>query len=621
MKDKINDKKAIVALALLFGASFGFMMTFAVNRDSASFNNNFGLAEWKTVFTEEFESPSNWTTCETVDKTITVKNESNIDAAVRIKIDEQWLKNDGTELPLMSAASGNQMAIINFTENSGWEKATDGYYYYDVDLRKNDETTSLTTGVTLNCDANLSIDADYAAATYHLKFTAQTIQYDQKSAWRTTLYDVVANQSRGIDSGIDFRVTPNNGNNIFNEYGVQWTYMNPGAGVFTTYETSSYTFPVHYYRGETHNNHVIFADKCWHIVRTTTTGGVKLIYDGEIVMSGDSKTCSDQGIGIEYGGKTTHPFAPDGYRYSYVGYTYGQVSESSLPSISLNSTSADTVYFGNDIEYNDGVYTLKNVVSGTMAEVKESVIQDHHYYCANKSEYTCEDVYYVFEVDRFGSGRSLSVKGYNSAQEKYRAVMIGDIDSSAKTTIDGWYEQNLLSFTDKLEDTVFCNDRSMTHTALNSKDDSALGLYDKEGKTDAYVRTYEGKNGFKTRPTLDCARKDDSYTVNETGSGNGKLDYPVGLMTADEANYAGAGFYDRDWRNGGSYLNTGENDSWTMTPSFNYAGCLSRMRGWTGQLSSAWGGDKYYLQPVISLKPGTYYKSGDGTASNPIIVE
>ena len=134
MKAKINNKKAIVALALLFGVSFGFMMTFAVNRDSATFNNNFGLAEWKTVFTEEFESPSNWTTCETVEKTITVKNESNIDAAVRIKIEEQWLKNDGTELPLMSAASGNQMAIINFTENSGWEKALDGYYYYSCSV-------------------------------------------------------------------------------------------------------------------------------------------------------------------------------------------------------------------------------------------------------------------------------------------------------------------------------------------------------------------------------------------------------------------------------------------------------------------------------------------------------
>lgn len=31
--------------------------------------------------------------------------------------------------------------------------------------------------------------------------------------------------------------------------------------------------------------------------------------------------------------------------------------------------------------------------------------------------------------------------------------------------------------------------------------------------------------------------------------------------------------------------------------------------------------DSGYVQPVVSLKLGTYYKSGDGTAGNPIIVE
>ena len=201
----MNNKKVIIALALLFGMCFGFSLTLAYNMDESVMANKFQLAEWKTVFTEDFESPSNWVTCQTVDKTIIVKNESNIDASVRIKLEEQWLKKDGTELPLVSETSGYQMAQINFLEESGWTKDNnDGYYYYDVDLKKNESTKSLTTGVTLNCDANLDVDVDYAGATYHLKYTVQMIQADKKDEWRTSqrtrLYSVIAGLSSNIDT-------------------------------------------------------------------------------------------------------------------------------------------------------------------------------------------------------------------------------------------------------------------------------------------------------------------------------------------------------------------------------------------------------------------------------------
>ena len=604
MKAKINNKKAIVALALLFGVSFGFMMTFAVNRDSATFNNNFGLAEWKTVFTEEFESPSNWTTCETVEKTITVKNESNIDAAVRIKIEEQWLKNDGTELPLMSAASGNQMAIINFTENSGWEKALDGYYYYNVDLHKNDETTSLTTSVTLNCDANLSIDADYAAATYHLKFTAQTIQYDQKSAWRTTLYDIVASQTKGLDSNIMYSVSPAIPTYNFYRDGTGWTYNNPGQGVFTYTPNASDAKPVYYYRGDVKNNHVIFADKCWHIVRTTSTGGVKLVYDSEIMMDGDNKTCSEYGEAVANSG-----FSDSTNTFPEVGYTYGSKEQTVYRNTMNMAQDTTTIYhYANDVKYENGEYTLIGVISGTYPSISSAVNENHHYYCKNNSDSVCPEVVYSYT-----GGNGFDITGYNNFEEKYRAVMIGSTPSAIKTKIDEWYEANMTQFTDKLEDTVFCNDRSLHDGPLLSKDNPVSKRY----AMNAYWRA--PNNDFDEQPILNCPRAEDAYTVEET-NGNGLLTYPVALLTMDEAMLSGYAYH-YNYSSKSSYLYNDRHLSYTMSAVCEYTACVEAYSNSGNYLGEKYAADSGYVQPAISLKPGTYYKSGDGTAGNPIIVE
>ena len=78
------------------------------------------------------------------------------------------------------------------------------------------------------------------------------------------LYDMVADSSIGLDTDIDFSVAPTNEN----------------SGVYTRNGTENDQYPVHYYRGNIDNNNLLFANYCWKIVRTTSTGGVKLIYNG-----------------------------------------------------------------------------------------------------------------------------------------------------------------------------------------------------------------------------------------------------------------------------------------------------------------------------------------------------
>ena len=52
-------------------------------------------------------------------------------------------------------------------------------------------------------------------------------------------------------------------------------------GVYVIDSTLNDDFPIYFYRGSvTTPNHVIFSGYCWRIIRTTNTGGIKIIYNG-----------------------------------------------------------------------------------------------------------------------------------------------------------------------------------------------------------------------------------------------------------------------------------------------------------------------------------------------------
>ena len=85
-------------------------------------------------------------------------------------------------------------------------------------------------------------------------------------------------------------------------------------GIYMTTNTDSGK-PVYYYRGNV-DNRVIFANFCWRIVRTTETGGVKLIYDGVPSNGQCSNTGSNSTIG-------SSKFNESDDNAKYVGYMYG----------------------------------------------------------------------------------------------------------------------------------------------------------------------------------------------------------------------------------------------------------------------------------------------------------
>ena len=154
-ENRMKKRKQLVlslgALAIV-GTAIGF--TIAISHDSSVMNNEFQISDFETQFVETFNSPNNWKTCETVSKEIKVKNNTGADIVARIKLEEEWTASDGMGLPLVSNGSGERMAIINMTQNSGW--TLDGTYYYSPTLAAGETSTSVISGVTLNCAANAS---------------------------------------------------------------------------------------------------------------------------------------------------------------------------------------------------------------------------------------------------------------------------------------------------------------------------------------------------------------------------------------------------------------------------------------------------------------------------------
>ena len=203
-------------------------------------------------------------------------------------------------------------------------------------------------------------------------------------------------------------------------------------------------------------------------------------------------------------------------------------------------------------------------------------------------------------------------------------------DSTIKTYIDNWYAQNFdETTTSKLEDTVFCNDRSTKAYDATTIGDASLSSYGDLGYGknatfygSAHRASYYSKN---PTPSLICVNQNDKFTVNSK-NGNGKLTYPVGLITADETLLAGYNTYSsnsNDYKDLSNYLSTG-NDYWTFSPVYLQADAVSYTAFVysPGFLSNGRANYARGVRPVISLKSGSLIEPvGDGTATNPYLVK
>ena len=114
-------------------------------------------------------------------------------------------------------------------------------------------------------------------------------------------------------------------------------------GIYMTTDTEG-NVPVYYYRGNV-DNRVIFANFCWRIVRTTETGGVKLIYDG-VPSNGQ---CNNTGNNSTIGSSAFNSSTDNA---KYVGYMYGSsIDDTTYTDDSTIKKKIDTWYKTNMTSY------------------------------------------------------------------------------------------------------------------------------------------------------------------------------------------------------------------------------------------------------------------------------
>ena len=354
--------------------------------------------------------------------------------------------------------------------------------------------------------------------------------------------------------------------------------------LYTGEGADAYANPVYYYKGNVQNNNVLFGGFCWKIVRTTETGGVKIVYNGVQKNGSCNNTGADSQIGTSKFNSSANSPAYVGYMHNTI-YTYGYSSMSS------------NIVFGNSFTYANGTYTLTDTKTVATWSSGYNTINNNHYTCMTTGT-TCSSIYYVYYTDSSSAYYITLTNGKSVSDAIIEMLYADDVnknDSTIKNYIDKWYINNLKTYEKNLEDTVFCNDR----TGLNS------GGWDPNGgSTTIYLQF---KNYDTYNQSLACTNETDSFSMSNPKA---QLSYPIGLLSLPELRLAGYG--SSHYFNDGQYV-------WLASPYFYYfypvVGVAYSENLSTLNVFSSGG-----VRPSVSLKPNTYFSSGDGSFTNPFVI-
>ena len=630
---KLGKKRIIIlVIALISIIGLGSLYAYLTSTDHKT--NVFTLGSVKITLTESNWNPSNAQDTlpgDSISKDPKINNVGKNPAYVYIKVVNPIVELTNSTGPLFS-----------YTVNSGWTQLAQeeqcGYrattYYYNTAVNPNASTTTLFNSVTINDyegemgEEQLLDVYGYGIQSSYLQ-SGSTITSIFTSNFTTTLTDTDKSCRSGLDCNNNpvFTTVPSNLkglakimaenaylDNAKSEYvsscsGVNFgnTSSNTnGKGIYEIASTKNDAYPIYYYRGAVTNNNVKFGGFCWKAIRTTDTGGVKLIYNGSPDGSGNctNTTGTSTQIGTSKFNTSYQSPADVGYMYG-TRYTYSSKSSSNL---------ATAYVYGNDVTYSGGTYTLTNTMTSTGTwSTDYNTLNNNHYTCFTTGT-TCSSVYYVYYTSTSTAYyiTLTNVKKVEDAlDEMFNGSNVNANNSTAKTTIDNWYNSNLSSYSSYIEDTVYCNDRSIGE--LN-------GWNPNGGDITKYL--YFGsltRSGTNHRPNLECSRTQDRFTVSST-KGNGALTYPVGLITSDEIMYAGG---IKSTSNSTYYLYTNQ-DYWSLSPGdFSGSGAYEIGVDPNGAIdgydsvSSSNG-----VRPVVSLTSSSaVVSSGDGTSTNPYVIQ
>ena len=351
------------------------------------------------------------------------------------------------------------------------------------------------------------------------------------------------------------------------------------------------------------------------LVDTTTTTWSDSTYEnllGKYTCKSNSSTCSTMYVIASYYSNEIGyiiPYTVSNTAYSdigavpfnsnfslaYVGYMFNKVYAFSY----MGPGTGDYVY-GSGFSYSGGTYTLTGTHSYSDWSLAYNNINNLHYTCWNSTG-VCTTLSFIYNTDS-STAYYMQLSGGKDVDDLMDEMLddedVNIHDSVVKGLIDKWYKDNLLSYNSYLEDTVYCNDRTVTN----------LGGWSTSGDLSS---TLLFKNNSLTT-NLSCSRQLDQFAVSNNKA---KLTYPVALITQEE-------LYNLAPTEDSSPLRRTDTKYWSLSPD-SYVSYYTSTRYVSNSGSMTFSSTHYPLsiRPVITIKNITTISSGTGTETDPWIVE
>ncbi len=255
--------------------------------------------------------------------------------------------------------------------------------------------------------------------------------------------------------------------------------------------------------------------------------------------------------------------------------------------------------YANSFTYDGEKYILSNdniTFWNTIDPNNKAAINNHHYTCWNESG-ECNTLSYVI-IDSDDSLEYINLENGKSIYDAINEMLYNDdanqLDSPIKVAIEAWYKKNLLKYDSYIDDVIYCNDRTIIDAGgLNPNGGNILDPIKFKGST--------------TLDNLSCQNITDRFSISNNKA---KLNYKIGLPTVQEINlFENIVFKMRS--------------SWTMSP-YMYDSLGAGMSTFDFNMvvkptySSISPRD---TNPTITLKADAEYIAGDGSLSNPFIID
>ena len=418
-------------------------------------------------------------------------------------------------------------------------------------------------------------------------------------------------------------------------------------------------------------NNVLFAGFCWKMVRTTDTGGVKLIYNGEPV-DGTCPSARDTHIGIVGGNATTKSLSSGAYVYGE-GFTYSDTTFT-LTDTTTQTWSAKTYLnligkytCGTDSSSCTTLYYVGPSSSATYGYANSPYVASYTISSTNYAQVgvTPFSVGYISPVgvgymfnyfNRYTSNTAPTSSAIMGSDVEFKNGVYNLVGTS--TTYDTthhytcnsttatscasvryyYYNNYYITLSDgkNMIDTV----NAMLYDGDVNKYDSTIKKYlenwYKLNLTDysSYLEdviwcndrsmasrtangwypsgskaTYIYFTGYSSNTSnLSCTTETDKFSMSNPKA---RAKYPIGLLTYQENYLLG----NNNLRNTGVAY-------WALTPNyFDYNDAGVRGIGTDGSATNNWARTAIGVRPSISLAPGVIVHDGDGTTSNPYKIE